>query len=114
MELHKKIIQAWKNEFGDIKKSSSVLSSLLTSKFNGGKGEPTQEEISNALKDFLDVPKIAPLVAIILASPIPGSSIGYLALMTSLKKISKNKIDLVPKRFGEIFEKDKKDPTDPS
>jgi hypothetical protein len=111
LELHKKIIQAWKNEFGDIKNSSIVLSSLLASKFSKAKGEPTAEEISKALKDLLDVPKIAPLAAIILTSPIPGSSIGYLALMTSLKKISRNKIDLVPKRFGEIFDNDSKDPS---
>ncbi len=114
MELHKKVIQAWKNEFGDIKNSSLVLSSLLASKFNRGKGEPTPEEISKALKDLLDVPKIAPLVAIILASPIPGSSVGYLALMSSLKKLSKNRIDLVPKRFGEIFDKNEENSKDPS
>ncbi len=106
MELHKKIIQAWKNEFGDIKKSASVLSSLLSSKFNGGKNEPSEEDIKQALKDLADMPKIAPLVAILLTSPIPGSSIGYLVLMTSLKKITKDKVDLVPKRFGDIFSKD--------
>lgn len=80
----------------------------MYSKFKGGKDEPTEEEVSKALKDFLEIPKIAPLVAIILTSPIPGSSVGYLALMASLKKISKNRIDLIPKRFGEIFEEEKK------
>jgi hypothetical protein len=107
LELHKKIIQAWKNEFGDLKKSSSVLSQLLSSKFNGNQ-PPTDEEIKKALDDLMEVPKIAPLVAIILASPIPGSSLGYLVVMNSLKKITKDKIDLVPKRFGEIFDKEEK------
>jgi len=113
LDLHKRIIEAWKNEFGDIKKSSNVLSSLLKSKFNGGVGEPTSEEIAQVLKDFSDIPKIAPLVAIILTSPIPGSSLGYLALMSSLKKLSNNKINLIPKRFGEIFNT-KSEPKDPS
>lgn len=107
MELHKKIIQAWKNEFGDLKNSSSVLRQLLSSKFNGNE-PPSDEDIKKALNDLMDVPKIAPLVAIILASPIPGSSLGYLVVMNSLKKITKDKIDLVPKRFGEIFDKEEK------
>ena len=103
MHFHKKIIKAWKDEFGDLKNSANVLSSLLSSRFID-KPQPSPEEIKRALRDLLEVPKIAPLVAIILASPIPGSSIGYLALISSLKKITKEKIDLVPKRFSEIFE----------
>ncbi len=107
MDLHKKVIRAWKNEFGDLKNSSSVLSNLLSSKFNGNE-PPSDEEINKALKDLSDIPKIAPLVAIILAAPIPGSSIGYLVIMNSLKKLTKDKIDLVPKRFGEIFNNEEK------
>ena len=108
MDLHKKIIEAWKNEFGDLKNSSTVLSQLLSSKFNGNE-PPSEEEINKALKDLMDVPKIAPLVAIILAAPIPGSSLGYLVVMNSLKKLTKDRIDLVPKRFGEIFNKEEKE-----
>lgn len=105
MQLHKKIIKAWKNEFGDLKNSSTTLTQVLSSKFSGDK-PPSDDEIKKALKDLLDVPKIAPLVAIILTVPIPGTSIGYLVVMNSLKKITKDKIDLIPKRFGEIFEED--------
>jgi hypothetical protein len=112
LELHKKIIQAWKNEFGDLKNSSLVLSQLLSSKFNG-KEPPSEEEIKKALKDLMEVPKIAPLAAIILTSPIPGSSLGYLVVMNSLKKITKDKIDLIPKRFGEIFDSKEDEPDNP-
>lgn len=104
--FYKKVLGAWKDEFGDIKNASGVLLDSLTSRFGEGNKKPTSEELKEALKDLSSIPKIAPLIAIIITSPIPGSSIGYLTLVSSLKKMTNNKINLVPKRFDGLFDKD--------
>lgn len=104
--FYKKVLGAWKEEFGDIKNASSVLLDSLTSKFGDKNKKPSNEELKEALKDLAAIPKIAPLIAIIIASPIPGSSLGYLTLVSTLKKMTNNKINLVPKRFDGLFDKD--------
>jgi hypothetical protein len=105
-DFYKKVLGAWREEFGDIKNASNVLLDSLSSKFSDKNKKPTDEELREALRDLASIPKIAPLIAIIITSPIPGSSIGYLTLVASLKKMTNNKINLVPKRFDGLFDKD--------
>ena len=102
-KIHKKILKAWQKEFGDIKQSSGILYDHLSKRFDKSKDHPSQEDVKKALKDLKEIPKIAPLIAIILTSPIPGSSAGYLVLVSVLKKISRDKINHVPKNFEEII-----------
>jgi len=102
-KIHKRILKAWKKEFGDIKQASEILYAHLSKRFDKSKDHPSREEVKKALKDLREIPKIAPLIAIILSSPIPGSSVGYLVLVSVLKKMSKDKINLVPKNFEGII-----------
>ena len=102
-KIHKRILKAWQKEFGDIKQSSEILYAHLAKRFDKSKDPPSREEVRKALKDLKEIPKIAPLIAIILSSPIPGSSVGYLVLVSVLKKMSKDRINLVPKNFEGII-----------
>jgi len=100
-----RIFNAFKNEGRETSEMMRVFNNQLRKKLNlDTRGDnPTQEEISMALEQLKDIPRLAPYAIILLSSPIPFSSVMYTALGIYLKKISKGYINLLPGSFNNIF-----------
>jgi hypothetical protein len=107
-KISAKIITAWKLEGQDLSKTTQILSQRLACelRISERKDIPSNEETIKALNKLMDIPKLAPMVALMLASPIPGSSMIYLSIANFLRKTSNGKVDLIPERFHKILDKD--------
>lgn len=104
----KNILKAFRSEANQTSDMIGVFNRQLRTKLNlkNRKGNPSPEEIKEALKQLKDVPKLAPYAIILLTSPIPFSSTMYTALAFNLMKVSKGKINLLPDSFEGVFDSD--------
>jgi hypothetical protein len=126
------VIKAFKHEGKETADMIKVFNYQLRKKLNldTRRDAPTPEEITSALEQLKDVPKLAPYAVILLTSPIPFSSTMYTGAAIYLKKVTGGYLNLLPNSFNDVFkgiedseieiEKDKKeiespnDPQDPS
>jgi hypothetical protein len=102
----KNIFKAFKSEAGETGDMIQVFNRKLRSKLNlkNREGDPSPEEMKEALTQLKNIPKLAPYAIILLTSPIPFSSSMYAGLSFYLKKVSNGKINLLPSSFGEVFD----------
>jgi len=100
------IIKAFKSETKETGQMMSVFNRQLRSKLNlnNRSDSPSEKEISDALVQLKDIPKLAPYAIILLLSPIPLSSTMYTSLAFYLNKKSRGKINLLPSSFDNVFD----------
>lgn len=67
-------------------------------------GNPSPEEIKQAIDQFKDLPKFLPFFVIVVA-PLPGVAEGYVLLAITLEKWLGQKVSLLPSNFRNILRK---------
>ena len=104
--VSKNLFNAFKKEGVETADMLDVFNRQIRKKLNlrNRKDNPTPEELTAALKQLRDIPKLLPFATIMLAAPIPGSSTMYTVFAYFLKKKSRGKIDLLPDSFDDVLD----------
>lgn len=110
-DISKNTFNAFKNEGFETADMASVFNRHIRNKLNlkNRKDNPTKEELDEALRQLKNIPKLLPYAAILLAAPIPGSSIMYTVFAYFLKKKSGGKINMLPDSFNDVLSKNDKE-----
>jgi hypothetical protein len=103
-DFGKDVVEAWKLEGKDIGGIAQVLFYPINMTVNPNAVKPSDEEIKEAIRSLIDIPRVAPLIVIFVSSPIPGSSLFYLSTLKILEKITGNRVKMIPRRFRKIIE----------
>lgn len=99
------VIEAWRLEGKDLGEAAQVLFYPLRATVDAKVEKPSKEKIQEALESLSDIQRIAPLIVIFISSPIPGSSIFYLSIMSLLENMTGNRIKIIPRRFRKILKR---------
>jgi len=104
-EIAFNIIRAFKQEGRETSDMMKVFNYQLRKKLNldTRRDAPTEQELTDALNQLKEIPKLAPYAIILLAAPIPFSSTMYTALAVYLNRISRGYINLLPSSFNNVF-----------
>jgi hypothetical protein len=104
--VSKNVFNAFKKEGVETADMLDVFNRQIRKKLNlrNRKDNPTPEELTAALKQLRDIPKLLPFATVMLAAPIPGSSTMYTVFAYFLKKKSRGKIDLLPDSFDDVLD----------
>lgn len=89
----------------------SIFYKMLSHKLNlnSTNDYPTDAEVKTAIHQLKDIPKLAPIVTILVASPIPGSGLYYIYLMKLIEKLTHNKIKILPESLSKELEEKKEE-----
>jgi len=84
----KNLFNAFKKEGVETADMLDVFNRQIRKKLNlrNRKDNPTPEELTAALKQLRDIPKLLPFATVMLAAPIPGSSTMYTVFAYFLKR----------------------------
>ena len=74
---------------------------------------PTPEELRAAVEQLKDIPRFLPFFVIVVV-PLPGVTEGYAVVAMTLEKWLGNKIRLLPSRFRQVLQHNKKEPETPT
>jgi hypothetical protein len=99
------VIKAFKQEGKETSNMLKTFNYQLRKKLNleTRRDAPTPDEITSALEQLKEIPKLAPYAIILLASPIPFSSTMYTGAAIYLKKITNGYLNLLPDSFKDVF-----------
>jgi hypothetical protein len=99
------VIRAFKHEGKETADMMRVFNYQLRKKLNleTRRDAPSPEEITSALEQLKDIPKLAPYAVILLTSPIPFSSTMYTGAAIYLKKVTRGYLNLLPDSFSDVF-----------
>jgi len=99
------VIRAFKHEGKETADMMRVFNYQLRKKLNleTRRDAPSPEEITSALEQLKDIPKLAPYAVILLTSPSPFSSTMYTGAAIYLKKVTRGYLNLLPDSFSDVF-----------
>lgn len=105
VKLSKKLFGAFKEEGKETSEMLNIFSKELRSRLrlDSRADAPSEKEIKDALTQLKQIPKLAPYAVMLLMSPIPFTSVFYTMLGLNLYKLTRGKVNILPKNIKKVF-----------